>query len=1333
MALRGGDSSETDEFNPESNYGLPSGVSAKRLGHNVAAALFQTGVRVDDLKTPFATPDKVWIPLFGHQGIVWFPLDSLPGFVDAVDRLLCLDNRAGIAYKLYLVDRPSAKLNNQKSFTVSCKGVGDFSGDHQGLSWVVDSLRKAAKQGSDAVWAYSMSLFICGPDESIPVENGLQIYEPKADAKGPERVMRLALEWEDAEGLNRPDIAYIRMPVNPSSTPHFNNIFEPWLAQACRVLAAGRIPGRPGRPPIPDAVIGLAGQDGGTYGGLSFPHWKELIAAWEREPGAVISLLARTPSVRQKDKFRTYRDRFQIFVPGYHPDSSNARGGGRQPHHILFSEISRDKVVKERLAGIVREAVGDAEALGKLKAIEVYLPGDNFLTDTDEPTDLVLTVAKGTAAGDDGLAEIVKRLSHYPKWLEEKRGTINFGNKRLSGLTLFPVFITLRPVFERYSLHKTIRLGAVGTEWDPNSTNLAEFRTLVEKMYASATNKGSGKKAAVKTKPIYECITVTQTLPKARAPAVDRPDFVISKTTTEQEWREMRKYIVMPQVTIKLEAAANVLPVYVPSRKPQGAAMVDKETLKLRPWGYRDIYQTPAAILYKALGSDSTQYPPQPRHKDFQMWERDGGPSLPTLQPWDDQSKPLVMFTDKGKTTSGDDGDGNAAKKNPPAKATAKKIPAKAATKKTLPMSGAHKKTASDTKNVALPVTPIEKATKTALPTPPATAAVRDKRKRLAETLLDVTDGGTRQKKMSGKRRQLTEELTEETDGDARSRVSDKRRRLAEALHGDSNDDTPGVTLGTPDEDLVTEGDTAAPDPDGSGRRRSTRRVQIIEGGKIIEDSAVPEHDNFEQPDGEPMDEREEEESEREPSPELAFSQSPGYHYPPPPDGPSATEKARRLRERSYAHPLSVHDDNAIPIHAPPLEPILRIAGDNMPAVSLGVLTPTEARRLQKDFYEMRNLTLQRTLNCPYPGCGFVYQVNHALLMHMHLRQAHAAEKCNFCDEPLFQHWPSEQRYQHYVQNHAKLLAQLQTAGIKIPDPKAARSVPLPRPTWKTQAPAPAPTGAGGVHGDGDAEADANEAGLREDDAAREATWNFCARCGRNHTVLNASADRAHHDAVCYTPAIVMEPAWTACELCGERIPTNNPKSHTEHKRTPFKGPFCKTCALPLGSFERPYLAKHKAFCEKIVSGHNPLRYCPWDGLSLASAGLDAAFAHVRDCKHKPSPEALGPYDPRDRTREPYIEAAGRDSLVAQAAAARAKAAAAKSSSSTRTTKAAETAEAAAAASGLVTAKRARAEDFFGDDEELDADEMPTKRAKGRGAKRYVFSWHHDASVPSLL
>lgn len=281
---------------------------------------------------------------------------------------------------------------------------------------------------------------------------------------------------------------------------------------------------------------------------------------------------------------------------------------------------------------------------------------------------------------------------------------------------------------------------------------------------------------------------------------------------------------------------------------------------------------------------------------------------------------------------------------------------------------------------------------------------------------------------------------------------------------------------------------------------------------------------------------------------------------------PSITEveKGLQLREYSYAHPLDVQMEKAIPINAPPVDTLLNLQLDSVPVISLSVLTPTEVRRLQKDYHDMRNLVLSRTERCPYAGCDAKFPASKPAALQQHL-----------------------------VSNHSALFSSLETQ----PSDDAVHLSTTPR-----------------------------------TDGAREGRWKFCARCGRDHTVLNAGADRAHHDSVCYPGAQDREVDWTACRTCGDHIarsasvrPSAASQQHKHREDVDTTGqPFCEECGLAKGRFSEGYRKKHEAFCKG--HGRDNAKFCPWCGIELGWDFL-ARAQHIEQCGRKPDAPAQGPID----------------------------------------------------------------------------------------------------------
>ncbi|KAH8655965.1 hypothetical protein BGZ61DRAFT_541145 [Ilyonectria robusta] len=122
-----------------------------------------------------------------------------------------------------------------------------------------------------------------------------------------------------------------------------------------------------------------------------------------------------------------------------------------------------------------------------------------------------------------------------------------------------------------------------------------------------------------------------------------------------------------------------------------------------------------------------------------------------------------------------------------------------------------------------------------------------------------------------------------------------------------------------------------------------------------------------------------------------------------------------------------------IPINAPPVEAILRTTS-SVPMVSKAVLTVTEQQKLQKNFWALRNFILGRSVKCQYKNCEFSYRVDRPADIEDHLMKEHRADKCMWCDEPLWEFWDHEQKLHHLQTEHRAIMAE----AAKAPATKTA-------------------------------------------------------------------------------------------------------------------------------------------------------------------------------------------------------------------------------------------------------------------------------------------------------
>ena len=298
-------------------------------------------------------------------------------------------------------------------------------------------------------------------------------------------------------------------------------------------------------------------------------------------------------------------------------------------------------------------------------------------------------------------------------------------------------------------------------------------------------------------------------------------------------------------------------------------------------------------------------------------------------------------------------------------------------------------------------------------------------------------------------------------------------------------------------------------------------------------------------------------------------------------------QMALKMREYSYDHPLNVYMTKTVPLHAPPVDKILRVGGTNTPLVSQAVLTPSETRWYQRAYFNLRNILLNRNEECPFPDCEHVYPTAEPEQLEKHLNDVHTAtvirENCPFCDTEWFHQWNRDQRANHFVTNHADILGDKFPSQDQDKNTKAATATHVP------------PDG--------------------------EEYWKFCARCGRDHKKLDRKLDRRHHDKICYRGATRDYEndgthKWEVCAGCGGRFPEGELDKHTAHK--PGKhdyAPYCIKCGLTMGKFIQKYRDKHTAECEGY--GDEDLGNCPWCG-GTVFGNVEEALQHTRECEERP-------------------------------------------------------------------------------------------------------------------
>ncbi|KAM7191715.1 hypothetical protein V8F20_009192 [Naviculisporaceae sp. PSN 640] len=521
-----------------------------------------------------------WMTLYGYQGQVAFEPSSLNTFVDAVDRLLDLDCRAGVMYKLYMRDRRTS-LTKGGSWTclpVTCKGVGNFEADQTALDWINKELKNYTTE-EDEVGEH-MVLFVTGPTSPAP-----SYWQPRAQ----DRVLKFELVWPDNPSLYRRDIAYLRIPQNLRTVKHTNQ-YARSMARICRLLTAGQIPYRPGRPNIPNAhfsIQGFApgGVHVGSYGGLAWlPQlWAKIVKSWKTDPQKSVVLSAKTST-------KGLGDRIFLFLPG-----------NSQPYsirdYIPLKHVSRREYVESTILDLVKQSMSD-ESYEELMGVEITIPGD--LVFLSSPGEARLFLPVGGNEDQDEKGPIVRSLMAWLEFLDSKKIVAPAEN----GFQMYPLFLTLQPRFREYRAHNAMRLDDEPISWRPNNVSLSSFRSWV-KHFLGVKN--------VSADSLYIEYRQAPKPPKGQRERHAKPRFLIGPATTEREWADIRSMIVEPDGYIA-QVDQSAMPIFGDQR-----------------FGEFEIYNTPAKQLY--VGLDKENQPGHKRYYDYQMRGENASIKLPTRQP----------------------------------------------------------------------------------------------------------------------------------------------------------------------------------------------------------------------------------------------------------------------------------------------------------------------------------------------------------------------------------------------------------------------------------------------------------------------------------------------------------------------------------------------------------------------------------------------------------------------------------------------------------------------------------------------------------------------------
>ena len=332
------------------------------------------------------------------------------------------------------------------------------------------------------------------------------------------------------------------------------------------------------------------------------------------------------------------------------------------------------------------------------------------------------------------------------------------------------------------------------------------------------------------------------------------------------------------------------------------------------------------------------------------------------------------------------------------------------------------------------------------------------------------------------------------------------------------------------------------------------------------------------------------------------------------PNTKTAAERSRILRERFFWSTPRIFADPAkpaLPIHGAPVETVIR-TGRHMPGVVVGMRTPTEVARLEKEVHTLRSQLLDRTWQCPYAEChAGPFKGNDPAAIDAHMRIEHNTLQCFLCDDvnTLLPYYDQDAIREHFVTHHA--------ADVKD----------LAKP-WTTL----------------ESSEQLNQKDLQDLrkylsvnalDTVRKnklMLFNFCDRCGRDQLRLNHPADRLHHDTVCKelgansrSQKLQMMPL---CKFCGKTRPkaagSDHPApcscGHVPQDRFD-PGRLCGTCGIQYDGqsppFDRHYREIHQRWC--AMHSGAMWDFCGFCGIGLEGLGDLTKREHVHWCSERPN------------------------------------------------------------------------------------------------------------------
>lgn len=313
----------------------------------------------------------------------------------------------------------------------------------------------------------------------------------------------------------------------------------------------------------------------------------------------------------------------------------------------------------------------------------------------------------------------------------------------------------------------------------------------------------------------------------------------------------------------------------------------------------------------------------------------------------------------------------------------------------------------------------------------------------------------------------------------------------------------------------------------------------------------------------------------------------------------------RSDRERTWATQPSIFDTASprIPINAPSFQHMLRTTS-SVPMVSKAINTPTEQARLEKDLWDIRNIVLARTAQCPFKGCDFMYRLDDRVRVEHHVEYEHLAKQCMWCDEPMYNWWSQEQKTRHLKDKHAAKLRE--ALGVKgtTTGGNARKNVTATKTRGRVLAPIHARPVRAPIKIRTDEDPQRAVSVVVDANRPNRAT-RFCNRCGLSQRAPRTEKEWDWHDHVCTDGnAPDFRKVDTLCFPCrrkadkGLLVDKVKDRVLTRHSQCWGCGGeprYCTKCAFDLDSLTSEERLAHGKTCRGY--GRRKWKYCEWCGI----------------------------------------------------------------------------------------------------------------------------------------